>query len=116
MTITRFDTGPLMSQAVVHGGIVYTAGQVAEGAKGESITSQTRDVLARIDGLLERAGADKSTLIAATIWLSDMAYYSEMNEVWKAWVVPGQTPARVCVESKLASDQFDIEIAVIAAV
>ena len=69
----------------------------------------------RIDALLSEAGTDKSKLISATIWLSDMSSFNEMNEVWDAWVTPGDTPARACVESKLAAPQFTVEIGVIAA-
>ena len=71
--------------------------------------------MARIDGLLAEAGSDKSKLLSATIWLSDMAHFAAMNEVWDAWVTPGQTPARACVEAKLASPKFDVEIMVVAA-
>ena len=65
--------------------------------------------------MLSEAGTDKSKLISATIWLSDMSTFNEMNEVWDAWVTPGDTPARACVESKLAAPQFTVEIGVIAA-
>ena len=115
MTLKRIQVGERMSQAVIHGNTVYTAGQVALGAPGESAADQTRDILSRIDALLLEAGTDKSKLISATIWLSDMSTFNEMNEVWDAWVTPGDTPARACVESKLAAPQFTVEIGVIAA-
>ena len=44
-----------------------------------------------------------------------MASFADMNKIWDAWVVPGHTPARACVEAKLASPQWKVEIAVIAA-
>ncbi|MDH3666609.1 MAG: RidA family protein [Paracoccaceae bacterium] len=116
MSIKRIDTGPRMSQAVVHNGIVYTAGQVAQGAPGASIADQTKDILASIDRLLAEAGTDKSKLISATIWLTDMRDFAEMNGVWDAWVSPGDTPTRACVGSGLAAQQFNVEIGVIAAV
>ncbi len=115
MTIKRIDSGARMSQAVVHGNTVYTAGQVAQRAGGESITAQTEDILSRIDELLAEAGSDKSKLISATIWITDMADFAEMNGVWDAWVSPGNAPCRACVESKLAAPQFNVEIGVIAA-
>jgi enamine deaminase RidA (YjgF/YER057c/UK114 family) len=115
MTIKRIQVGERMSQAVIHGNTVYTAGQVALGAPGENAADQTRDILSRIDTLLAEVGTDKSKLISATIWLSDMSTFNEMNEVWDAWVAPGETPARACVESKLAAPQFTVEIGVIAA-
>lgn len=116
MTIRRIEAGTRMSQAVVHGGTVYLAGQVAQGAPGGSITEQTRDILNRIDRLLAEAGSDKSKLLSATIWLTDMRDFAEMNAVWDAWVAPGNPPARACVESLLAAQQYNVEIGVIAAV
>jgi len=115
MALKRIQVGDRMSQVVIHGDTVYTAGQVALKAPGESVADQTRDILSRIDGLLSEAGSDKSQLISATIWLSDMTTFNEMNEVWDAWVTPGETPTRACVESKLAAPQFTVEIAVIGA-
>jgi len=113
MTIKRIQTGPRMSQAVIHNKTVYLAGQVAPGA---SVTAQTKEILAGIDALLKEAGTDKGRLLSATIWLTDMATFAEMNAVWQAWVVPGATPARATVmSSHLASAEFKIEIAVVAA-
>jgi enamine deaminase RidA (YjgF/YER057c/UK114 family) len=113
MTIKRIQTGPRMSQAVIHNKTVYLAGQVAPGA---SVTIQTRQILAAIDALLKEANTDKSRLLSTTIWLTDMATFAEMNSVWQSWVVAGETPARATVLSgHLASAEFKIEIAVIAA-
>ena len=115
MAITRLQVGPRMSQAVIHGDTVYTAGQVAIDAPGASVTEQTQDVLKRIDALLTEAGTDKSKLLSATIWLTDMDTFNEMNAVWDAWLSPGNTPCRACVNAKLAAPQYDVEIGVIAA-
>jgi enamine deaminase RidA (YjgF/YER057c/UK114 family) len=115
MTIRRIDVGDRMSQAVVHGDTVYTAGQVAQRAGGESVSEQTKDILARIDELLAEAGTDKTKLLSATIWITNMDDFAEMNAVWDAWVSPGNTPGRACVEAKLASPKYTVEIAVIAA-
>jgi enamine deaminase RidA (YjgF/YER057c/UK114 family) len=113
MTIKRIQTGPRMSQAVIHDKTVYLAGQVAPGA---SVAVQTLEILASIDALLAQANTDKSRLLMATIWLTDMAAFAEMNAVWQSWVVPGETPARATVvSSHLASPEFKIEIAVVAA-
>ena len=67
MTIQRFETGPRMSQVVIHGNTVYLAGVVASNAPGKSVTEQTQDVLKTIDGHLAKAGTDKSKLLSATI-------------------------------------------------
>jgi enamine deaminase RidA (YjgF/YER057c/UK114 family) len=80
------------------------------------VVEQTRDILQRIDQYLEEAGTDKSKALAATIWLSDMDTFSEMNEVWDAWIDTANPPARACVEARLAAPQFTVEIMVTAAV
>lgn len=116
MTIKRIKSGERMSQAVVHNGIVSTAGQVAQNAKGGSVTDQTKDILNAIDELLSEAGTDKINLLTATIWLADIGDFAEMNAVWDAWVSQGNTPTRACVESKLASPDFTVEIAITAVV
>jgi enamine deaminase RidA (YjgF/YER057c/UK114 family) len=115
MSIQRFETGPRMSQAVVHGNTVYLAGVVANNAKGESVTRQTQDILSTIDGHLAKAGTDKSKLLSANIYITDMNNFAEMNAVWDAWVSPGNTPARATVEAKLAAPQYLVEIMVVAA-
>lgn len=113
MSIKRFESGPRMSQAVVHGSVVYLAGQVA---LGSSVTEQTGAVLAQIDHLLAAAGSDKSKLLSATIYLTDMATFGEMNAVWEAWVSSGNTPARATVEAALATPDYKVEIVVVAAI
>lgn len=115
MTIERKHGNQRMSQLVIHGDTAYLAGQVAQNAAGESVEAQTKDILATIDSLLAEAGTDKSKLLSATIWLTDMDTFNEMNAVWDAWVSPGNAPARACVESRLAAPQFTVEIGVIAA-
>ena len=116
MSIERIEAGPRMSQAVIHNKTVYLAGQVAGNALGASVTEQTQSILGGIDELLRQAGTEKSHLLSATIWLTDMATFAEMNKVWDAWVVPGAAPARATVVSaELALSGFNIEIAVIAA-
>ncbi len=116
MTIKRLHTGPRMSQAVIHNKTVYLAGQVAAGAPGGGVAAQTQEILAKIDALLAEAQTDKSRLLSATIWLTDIATFAEMNRVWDAWVAAGAAPARATVVSaRLAAPEFKVEIAVIAA-
>ena len=115
MTIQRFETGPRMSQAVVHGNTVYLAGIVANKTAGESVTKQTQEILSIIDSHLAKAGTDKSKLLSTTIYITDMKTFAEMNAVWDAWVSPGNTPARATVEVKLAAPQYHVEIMVTAA-
>ena len=112
--IKRFETGPRMSQAVVHGGLVYLAGQV--GTAGASVTQQTQDILANIDRLLASVGSDKSKILQATIWMAAMDDFAEMNAVWDGWVSSGNAPARATGESRLATPDYKVEIICIAAI
>jgi len=116
MTLKRIDAGKRMSSAVIHGGKVYLAGFVAEAAAGKSVSEQTKDILGQIDVVLKKAGTSKTNIIKANIWLTDINTFAEMNSAWDAWVVPGQTPARATVESKLAAPGLDVEIMVEAAI
>lgn len=116
MNITRLGTERRrMSKIVIHNQTVYLCGQVAEDAEAD-IQGQTLSMLEKVDTLLIQAGSDREHILAATIYLSDMKYFSKMNEVWDAWVVEGHSPARACVEAKLARPQLLVEISVIAAV
>ena len=115
MSIKRIEVGPRMSMAVVHNGVANLAGVVAE-KPVPSVTKQTQQILASIDKLLKKAGTDKSKILKANIWLSDMRYFAEMNAAWDAWVSKGNTPARATVEAKLATPAHWVEIMVNAAV
>lgn len=113
MSIRRIDTGPRMSDIVIHNNTIYLAGQV--GAPGESVAAQTKAVLAEIDAALAKAGSDKTKILQAIIWLADMSTFAEMNSVWDSWVPQGHTPARATGEAKLASADYKVEIIVTAA-
>jgi enamine deaminase RidA (YjgF/YER057c/UK114 family) len=112
--VQRFGGNQRMSEAVVHNGTVYLAGQVANDAKAD-IKTQTEEVLANIEEGLALAGSDKTKILSATIYLSDMRYFPEMNAVWDAWVSQGNQPARATVGAPLAAPGYKIEISVIAA-
>jgi enamine deaminase RidA (YjgF/YER057c/UK114 family) len=113
--IKRIGAGPRMSKAVVRGNAVYTAGQVAEKTKGGSVADQTREILGLIDDLLAEAGSEKAKILSATIYLSDISTFPEMNSVWDIWVDKANPPARATVEAKLVAPDYKVEIAVIAA-
>lgn len=112
--IQRIEPGPRMSEACIHGGVVYLAGQVPETA-GADIETQTREVLAAIDALLAQAGSDKTRILRAQIFLADIADFAGMNRAWDAWVTMGQAPARATVEARLADPAWKVEIVVTAA-
>ncbi len=99
MKIERHDVAARMSKVVVHGDTVYLAGIVADNPKGKNTTEQTKSILSQIDGFLAKAGTDKTKLLSANIWITDMANFAEMN----------------AVEAKLATPDYKVEIMVVAA-
>lgn len=118
MEISRYEMNERFSEMTVvdlgHGKMIYIAGQVAEQTSLD-ITGQTREVLRFIDALLERAGANKSHIVQARIYLASVGDYIAMNSVWDDWVAPGHTPARATVGAKLISPEYKVEIEVVAA-
>ena len=108
-TITRIDSGPRLSKAVVANGFVFLAGMTARDTKGD-VRAQTADILAQIDSYLAKAGTDKSRLVSVNIWLKDISTFAEMNAAWTDWADPANLPARATVEARLASDDLLVEI------
>jgi enamine deaminase RidA (YjgF/YER057c/UK114 family) len=110
--ITRLHTGSRISEAVIHNGTVWLAGQVGEGT---TVAEQTRDCLAQIDTLLREAGSSREHIVQAIIWLTDIATFDEMNAEWDAWIPAGCAPARATGEARLAGPEYRVEIIVTAA-
>ena len=104
MEIKRFETGPRMSQAVVHNGTVYLAGQV--GNAGDDVATQTRQALASVDRLLGPCRHRQDPHPFGNVWLADMVDFPKMNAVWDAWAPQGNTPARATGEAKLATPRI----------
>ncbi|MGG7578326.1 RidA family protein [Rhizobium sp. Nf11,1] len=112
MSIKRIDVGTRMSGAVIHGNTIYLAGQVGE---GESVTDQCKSALAEVDRLLAASGSNKSKILQTLVYLSDIAYFGEMNAAWEAWIDPANPPARATSEAKLAAPKYKVEFIVTAA-
>lgn len=117
MEITRIEStsqpGPLMSRVVIAGGMVYVAGLTAADTTAD-VTGQMEQVLARIDGYLERAASSRSKLVQAQIWLKDMVLFTQMNAVWNAWVDHDNLPVRACVRADMANPAVLVEVMVVA--
>lgn len=109
MTVQHYQPTPRLSDAVVAKGFVFLAGQVPTNPEAD-VTAQTENVLAQIDQILADCGSDKAHICEAVIYLPDLADYEGMNRAWDAWVVPGKTPARACVQAKLANPDWKVEI------
>jgi enamine deaminase RidA (YjgF/YER057c/UK114 family) len=113
MTIARHDPTSILSNAVQHGDTVYLAGVVAKNLD-QDVKGQTKQVLDEIDRLLAKCGSNKSKVLSAQIWVTDIRNRAPMNEVWTTWVDARNLPARACVEAKLADPRALVEMMVVA--
>jgi enamine deaminase RidA (YjgF/YER057c/UK114 family) len=109
--IKRIETSGRFAKAVVANGMVYVSGIMARDKSGD-VTQQTTDIFAQIDGHLAACGVDKTHLVLANIWLTDIGDFDAMNAVWDAWVDPDNKPVRATVESRLAGVGGKVEIMV----
>ncbi len=112
MSIKRSVVGPIMSRIVETDNTVYLAGLTADDKTG-TIEAQTSEVLAKIDALLAEAGTDKSKLLSAMIFVSELGLRPRMNEVWSKWIDPDNPPTRACVGVELDGGT-NVEIVVTA--
>ncbi len=112
--IQRLNSDSRLSRAVIHGNTVYLAGLTADD-RSKGMREQTVEILGKIDALLKSAGTDKSRLLSATIWITDMRAKAQMDEAWIAWADPKNVPARACVEARLGTPDTLVEIMVQAA-
>ena len=113
MTIRRIAEEERLSGAVVGGGLIWLAGQVADDATLDA-EGQTADILRQIDALLAEAGTDKRALVSVTCVLRDINDAPAMNRAWDAWLDPGHKPARMTIEAALVDPRWKVEITGVA--
>lgn len=111
--ITRFDFDTRIHHGVVHNGTVYLTGQVAE--PGQSAAEQMREVLAKIDDLLAKAGTDRTRILHVQMWLDDVRDFDQVNAVWDAWMPMEHAPARSSGQGRMAKPGMLVELIVTAA-
>lgn len=107
------------SQAVVHGGLVYTSGQIAinpaSGAvEATEIVGQTEQIMKNLGEVLRAAGASFDTAIKTTCFLADMNDFAAFNEIYGKYF--SSKPARSCVAVKTLPKNVLAEVEVIAAI
>ncbi|MEM6462031.1 MAG: RidA family protein [Pseudomonadota bacterium] len=114
--IERHDSNDLMSQATVWNNTAYLSGQVALENLEHGLAPQAREIFRRIDAILVSVGTDKSNLLAATVWLTDVEMFPEFNLLWKEWIGESVPPARATVQAGLMMAGLKVEIMVTAAI
>ena len=107
------------NQAVVANGFVFTAGQIAiDPSNGELVDGSFKDrvdqVFKNLSAILERAGTDLSKVVKFTVFLADMAQYSDVNDVFNKWLDEDNAPARSLVAVKGLPAGTDVEIECVA--
>lgn len=107
--IIRHDTTARLSKVLTAGQFVFLSGLTAKDKSGD-VKQQTLDILAQIDGYLEKAGTNRDHLVSVNIWLTDISTFPAMNEAWESWINPQALPARATVESQLAGKGSLVEI------
>lgn len=104
------------SQISIHNGVVYFAATPDRPFNSAvSVAEQTAQTLKCVEERLDSAGSDKSKIIIAQVWISDMRYFEEMNSVWDAWVDQDDPPVRACGAVTLGHPDLKIEMIITAA-
>ncbi|MDE4031744.1 RidA family protein [Glaesserella parasuis] len=107
--IQRFQVGKRLSEMAIYNSVAYLAGQVPED-DSQDMYGQTKQVLAEIDKWLAQAGTNKSRILMAQVFVSNMIEFDEMNRAWDEWVAEGNAPPRAAVEAKLANPNWKVGI------
>jgi enamine deaminase RidA (YjgF/YER057c/UK114 family) len=106
-------TVPTRSRAVAYAGIVYAVATAKD--KSGALYEQTKDALAQIDATLAEAGTNKSRILRATVFITDMSQKPEMDRAWDEWVDRANPPQRACIGVAQLAGKDLVEIVVDAA-
>lgn len=112
--VRYLNPAPRYSDAAIHNGVVYLAGQVPTDTSAD-MAGQTRNVLAQIDALLHEAGSDRGRILMAQVVVQDIADVPAMNAVWEAWFAGVTAPPRATFAAPLVNAAWKIEVIVTAA-
>ena len=79
------------------------------------MAEQINQILQQVESTLAKINSDKSRLLSATIYITDLANLAELNRAWEAWLPFGAAPSRACVKAELVDPAMLVEIAFVAA-
>ena len=109
------------NQAIKIKNMLFISGQVAIDPNNNnelvksSIEDETHQVMKNLYAILEEAGMDFTNVVKTTIFLSDMSYFKEVNNIYGSYLNEGEEPARETVAVKTLPKEVNIEISMIAA-
>jgi len=107
-----------LTQAIKAGGLLYVSGQLPYDATARDfvrgdIQAQTDQVLKNLKAIVEAGGTDLSAVVKVTVYLTNMAWFESMNEVYRRYF-PTEPPARTCIGAKELPRGVDVEMDLIA--
>jgi len=108
------------NQAIKIDNMLFISGQVAmdPGNNNEliksSVNDETHQVMKNLSAILEEANMDFLNVVKTTIFLSDMSYFNEVNNIYGSYLKEGQEPARETVAVKTLPKEVNVEISMIA--
>lgn len=106
------------SQAIKAGGMVFVSGQLpidaATGVMADGVAAQTRQSLENIKAILSEAGLAMTDVVKTTVFLTDMSFFAEMNQVYSTYF-ESACPARSAVAVRELPKGALVEIECIAA-
>jgi enamine deaminase RidA (YjgF/YER057c/UK114 family) len=110
-------TGPMKigHKGVENNGVVYVGGLIASNLELD-MRGQTAEICKKIDEVLAGHGTDKSRLLSATIFVTDLGMRPLMNEAWAEWLKADELPARATIGVADLGPKVLIEVTAVAAV
>lgn len=112
--IDRILKTPIMHRMVAHNDVIYVGGLVADD-RSQSMGGQTAQICEKLDTLLGQAGSDKTKLLSAMLYITDMSQKGEMNEAWTQWIDASDLPTRATIGVADLGEGILIEVVVTAA-
>ncbi|MEB3362629.1 MAG: Rid family detoxifying hydrolase [Synechococcaceae cyanobacterium] len=110
------------NQAVLAGGVLYCSGQIAlDPSSGVlvgagDVETETRQVLANLQAVLDAAGASPKQVVRTTVFLTDLEDFGRVNALYAEVFGEGVSPARACVQVAALPKGAKVEIDAIAVV
>ncbi len=113
MNIQRLNPTPRWSDATIYQWVIHFV-EVPNDTSVD-MPAHIRQIFAQAEATLAQCGSDKSRLLSATIYITDVANVAVLNQEWEAWLPEGCAPSRACLKVELLNPDMLVEIAFVAA-